>query len=210
MLFKLFLYLHIAAGSLSLILGPVALMVKKGGVAHVRSGLVFYYSMLVVAGCSFVLAVLHPSPFLFAVGVFSGYLNLTGRRYLTQKQAGLANQAGVFERVLAGLMLVFSFYLLVMGVKSLAFSNGFGIVFLLFGGISLGLVWSDYQVIGKRGVAKMFWLRQHIIRMTGTCIATYTAFLVVNMGNSVGVVGWILPTIVGTPLIVYWIRKMKV
>jgi uncharacterized membrane protein len=40
--------IHIAAGGLALILGAVALVVKKGGNIHRRSGLVFVYAMLVM------------------------------------------------------------------------------------------------------------------------------------------------------------------
>jgi len=40
--------IHIAAGGLAIILGAVALMVKKGGTIHRRSGLLFVYAMLVM------------------------------------------------------------------------------------------------------------------------------------------------------------------
>lgn len=40
--------IHIAAGGLALILGAVALSVKKGGVIHRHSGLLFVYAMLVM------------------------------------------------------------------------------------------------------------------------------------------------------------------
>ena len=41
--------IHIAAGGLALVLGAVALLVKKGGTIHRRSGLLFVYAMLVMA-----------------------------------------------------------------------------------------------------------------------------------------------------------------
>lgn len=41
--------IHVAAGGLALILGAVALSVKKGGTIHRRSGLLFVYAMLVMA-----------------------------------------------------------------------------------------------------------------------------------------------------------------
>jgi uncharacterized membrane protein len=39
---------HIAAGGLAVVLGAVALIVKKGGTLHRRSGLLFVYAMLVM------------------------------------------------------------------------------------------------------------------------------------------------------------------
>ena len=41
--------IHIAAGGLALVLGAVALLVKKGGSTHRRSGLLFVYAMVVMA-----------------------------------------------------------------------------------------------------------------------------------------------------------------
>jgi uncharacterized membrane protein len=42
--------IHVAAGGLAIVLGAVALSVKKGGALHRRSGLLFVYAMLVMAG----------------------------------------------------------------------------------------------------------------------------------------------------------------
>jgi uncharacterized membrane protein len=49
------LTVHIAAGALAMILGAVALSVKKGSAWHRRSGLLFVYAMLVMAGSASVL-----------------------------------------------------------------------------------------------------------------------------------------------------------
>jgi len=40
--------IHIAAGGLAIVLGAVALLVKKGGTIHRRCGLLFVYAMLVL------------------------------------------------------------------------------------------------------------------------------------------------------------------
>ena len=40
--------IHIAAGGLAIVLGAVALSVKKGGNIHRRSGLLFVYAMVVM------------------------------------------------------------------------------------------------------------------------------------------------------------------
>jgi hypothetical protein len=45
---QLLLPIHIAAGGLAMVLGAVALSVKKGGTIHRRSGLLFVYAMLVM------------------------------------------------------------------------------------------------------------------------------------------------------------------
>ena len=42
------LAIHVVAGGLAIVLGAVALLVKKGGTVHRRSGLLFVYAMLVL------------------------------------------------------------------------------------------------------------------------------------------------------------------
>ena len=47
-LLNMVLPIHVAAGGLALVLGAVALLARKGGTVHRRSGLVFVYVMLVM------------------------------------------------------------------------------------------------------------------------------------------------------------------
>ena len=63
--------IHVAAGGLAIILGAVALSVKKGGNIHRRSGLLFVYAMLVMGVSASILSLLEGG----AVGnVFAGVL----------------------------------------------------------------------------------------------------------------------------------------
>ncbi|HKO55685.1 MAG TPA: hypothetical protein VJ276_07380 [Thermoanaerobaculia bacterium] len=50
--------IHIAAGGLAIILGFIALSVKKGGTIHRRSGLLFVYAMLVMGTTASILELL--------------------------------------------------------------------------------------------------------------------------------------------------------
>jgi uncharacterized membrane protein len=50
--------IHIAAGGLAIVLGAVALSVKKGGTIHRRSGLLFVYAMLVMGATASILSLL--------------------------------------------------------------------------------------------------------------------------------------------------------
>ncbi len=50
--------IHIAAGGLAIVLGAVALSVKKGGNIHRRSGLLFVYAMLIMAVSASILSLL--------------------------------------------------------------------------------------------------------------------------------------------------------
>src|SRR5687767_12643643 len=54
--------IHIAAGALAIVLGAVALLVKKGGIVHRRSGMLFVYAMLVMGITASMLGVLKNGP----------------------------------------------------------------------------------------------------------------------------------------------------
>jgi uncharacterized membrane protein len=55
------LSIHIAAGGLAIVLGAVALLVKKGGTLHRRSGLLFVYAMLAMGVSASILTFLKSS-----------------------------------------------------------------------------------------------------------------------------------------------------
>ncbi len=64
--------IHIAAGGLAIVLGAVALSVKKGGTIHRKSGMLFVYAMLVMGGSASILGFLKHGP---ADGnVFAGFM----------------------------------------------------------------------------------------------------------------------------------------
>lgn len=50
--------IHIATGGLAIVLGTIALSVKKGGTTHRRSGMLFVYAMLVMGVSASILSIL--------------------------------------------------------------------------------------------------------------------------------------------------------
>jgi hypothetical protein len=50
--------IHVAAGGIAIVLGTVALLVRKGGTIHRRVGLLFVYAMLVMGGTASILGFL--------------------------------------------------------------------------------------------------------------------------------------------------------
>ena len=82
---KVFLGVHIAAGASSFLLAPVALATAKGGKQHKRWGMVYLWSMGVVAATALPMALYRPVLFLALVAVFSFYLAFSGFRVLRLK-----------------------------------------------------------------------------------------------------------------------------
>ena len=133
----------------------------------------------------------------------------TGERYLFLKQL-LNGQSPIFlDWILAGSMLVFGIAFIVFGIKIYLQQEKFGLVFLVFGYISLRFVYSDWQNYTGKAKHKNYWLLAHLQRMTGAYIASLTAFLVVNKLLP-GIIIWLLPTILLTPLIFIWSRKYSI
>lgn len=212
-LFKVFLILHIFAGSIGLITGTLNIVLKKGGKRHVQIGKLFVYSMLVSSFSALLLSFLHSNPFLFIIGIFTIYLVGTGNRYIYLKMLEKNQKPAIIDWILTIGMLLTGIMFIAIGVMYLISVNAFGIVFLVFGSIGLLFVRADLNNYKGKVRAKNYWLLSHLQRMTVGYIASLTAFLVVNYQffpkGTPPVLVWLLPGIVLTPLIVKWVRKYK-
>lgn len=192
------LVLHIVFGGSALVLGLFAMTSKKGQKLHKKSGFYFFISMLIVAITALILSVLKDSTFLFHIGVFSLYMNYYGLQ-ATRNKKQIPTKIDWAINVLSL-------------INSIVMIVSFQLVLIIFGLISLQLVYSQMKVfyLQARGreIPRMTWLVQHIGMMVGTYISTLTAFLVVNINFvSPAWIVWILPSVIFTPLIVYWTRK---
>ena len=208
-IFNILLILHIVGGSIGLISGTINIIRKKGDKSHKLIGKFFLYGMLIAGFCSLILAVMHPNYFLFIVGVFTIYMVSTGERYLYLKKLLQDQKPILLDWILAGFMLLFGFAFIAFGIKLFMQSEKFGIVFIVFGFVSLRFVYTDWQNYTGKAKIKNYWLLAHLQRMTGAYIASLTAFLVVNKFLP-GIIVWLLPTVILTPLIFIWSKKYAV
>ena len=208
----IFMPLHIVSGALSLLLGTYLLLRRKGDKLHRRLGLVFYYGMLVVAFSSLGLAIVNPNFFLAMIGVFTLYLNVTGKRYLVASRNG--NTGEIFDWMISFLMMCFALILLFTGLRSLINSDSFGIVALVFGIMSLLMVAADYRIFRQKNIINPAAILMHLQRMCAAYIAALTAFIVVNfpyerIDPSMGFIPWLLPGVIVAPFIAKWSRRYK-
>ncbi len=202
------LYLHILGGTISLILGLVPIISKKGGMLHKTTGRIFGIAMLTATFSGVVLAVIKPEQTLFLVGLFSSYLVIAGilpLRLMGPQQLNTIKKALILPTLgimLAVAMLLFAVYHLIQG-------NAEGIVVGVFG---LGLLTSalaDYKWISRfTETTRSQLISIHVGRIVGAYIASCTAFLVVNQPIPVPLVNWFIANLVFVPVIVYWQRKL--
>ncbi len=205
--FKLLLLTHVIGGSVSLLLGLFILVLKKGTKKHKLIGSIYFYAMLVTAIVALPMSYLHPNYFLFIIGIFTSYMLLTGKRYLTKKSE---TDIKTTDWLFSAIMLVFGFGFVFFGLYNIFYSNLFGVVFLVFGGISLFFVYQDFINYKGKSSVKNYGLTTHIQRMVGSYIASVTAFLVVNNTMLPAVFAWLFPLVCFVPLIVIWSKKYKV
>lgn len=206
-LFNVLLITHVVCGGASLLLGLYVLLSRKGDKRHKLIGGIYFYAMLTAALVALALSYLHPSYFLFIIGVFTSYMLLTGKRYLKKKSVDDVKPVDWF---LALGMCIFGMGFIALGTNNIIHSRYFGIVPLVFGCISLLFVYQDYRNFKGHSRTKNFGLTTHIQRMTASYIASVTAFLVVNNTILPGIVAWLLPTFLLVPLIVRWSRKHEI
>ena len=205
------LMLHITTGTIGLITGTINLLRRKGDTLHRKTGTIFTWAMISAGTTAIILSVLRPNPFLTVVGIFTLYMVGTGKRYIQQRMREVDNDPQPLDWILTWAMAAAGMWFTYKGILHLIQGNLFGIVYLVFAGIGFLFVSADIKNYRGKAAERNYWLLAHLQRMTGAYIASLTAFLVVNadkISTSVpGVVYWLLPTAILTPMIVWWSRK---
>lgn len=209
-IFTILLIIHIIAGSIGLLTGTINIIIKKGDKAHKNVGKFFFYSMLINGFAGLIISLIHRNDFLLIVAVFSIYMVATGQRFLSLKQLHKEQNPKAIDWILTYTMLVFAFLFITYGSFLLINKVNFGIVLLVFGVVSCLMAIKDIKVYKGNIKEKNYWLLLHIQRMVGSYIAALTAFIVVNNHFLPGIVGWLLPTVIFTPLIVKWTKQYRV
>lgn len=214
--------IHVSLGMTALSVGLVPMFSRKGSVLHNRTGLVYVWCMIGVAITALLMCGLQEFKmlrlFLTGIAVFSFYLCMTGWRATRQKKTGPA----VADKYLTYLTLVVSLAMIGFG-GWLLYLNGpttFPILFSFFGVLTFVFARKDFVQFDKPQ-QKQQWFFQHFTRMGGSYIATFTAFLVNNVGRMltadapawIYTASWIMPSLLGGALIartvIAYRRKFK-
>ncbi len=201
---KILIYIHAGFGGIALLAGLVSMVAKKGLELHKKSGLIFYYTMLISAITAMIVAFLpnHESPFLFAVGIFSLYFILTGKRALRFKRKSPNLKT---DKWISKMMIVTG---ILMVLLPIILSNSLNIVLSVFAVVGIIFSVRDLNLYKNPERLKNSWLKLHLGKMIGAYISATTAFVVVNEFFP-SFYGWFIPGIIGGFFITYWIRKVN-
>ncbi|MGB0524591.1 MAG: hypothetical protein ACPGJS_16580 [Flammeovirgaceae bacterium] len=210
---KVLLFIHVLAGFIALLAGAIAVVTKKGGTAHRKWGMVYFWGMLVVFITAVILSTFKFIPFLFMIAFFSFYQVFSGYRILFLKQLYSDQKPKWIDWLSAGISLCSSILFMVWGGYHLVehpasffpkLAIGFGV-----GGILI--TYTNTKPFFIKPKNKQFWWFHHLNNMMGGLIATTTAFSTTIFGileiNSVFV--WLWPTLIGVPLIRWWNRSYR-
>lgn len=204
--FGVLLVLHIVAGFTALLSGVVPMIAKKGGYWHNLFGRIYFWGMFGVFITSVPMSLIKSNIFLFTIAIFSFYFVLTGYRFSKRKGFHLLKQFDLwvmrFTLLTSVGMLSYAAFLYSKG------ENQAWIILSVFGFISLTQTVRDLRRFGK-ALNKNHWVSEHLNRMFGGYIATFTAFTVTNLTFLPVLVGWLGPTVIGFVLMAIATKRAK-
>ena len=198
------IWVHVALGGIALFSGLVALSTKKGSNTHKKTGLVFYYSMLVSAVISMTITLMpgHTSPFFFCISLLTLYLLISGKRSLKFKRSETNLN---MDRLLAVAVIL-------TGIGMIAYPpilyGHINIILMVFGLVSCAFGIIDLLLLRPSVNLRQHFLKLHICKMIGAYTATVTAFFVVNKFLP-GLLNWFSPSVIGFVLMGYWLYAFR-
>jgi hypothetical protein len=205
--------IHVAGGTVALLTGLVAMLLKKSPGDHATSGNIYYWGMMVNGISALVMTLIKFNLFFLVLGVFSLYLVHTGKlaiRYWRRKQSWdntLSDMIPVYTGLMSSLVMIL--YPVVIMINSgkvfVPVLGVFGLILLINSVQDLIMLTRKSNRVPRN---KKF-LISHIGKMGGSYIAATTAFLVNNIQIDPMWIIWLLPTVAGSILIASAIRKWK-
>ena len=197
------LYLHIAAGFVSLVLFWLPIATAKGKAMHRKIGTLYVYTMSIVVASAFALSIWRISSGGYQAGLALLFLSMitllplvSGIQILKAKKPSASYRrlrvALAVANLIVGAVLLAGWYIL---------SSNLLLVFGLLG-VAAGL--ADIRRFGKETGSGKSWLREHYEGMLFSGAAAYTAFFAFGGSTLLSsiLVGWwaILPWILPTLL----------
>lgn len=206
---------HIICGASVLLIGIVQMANRKGSKYHILLGKIYVAAMWwICLSALSIISFYRFSPFLLVIAVLTFHTSFVGVRVVNRKKPGSEKW---YDWVVASATALFGIGLI--GYGGYVYFNNSQLIFAIlcagFGIITLKNGTDDLRFFIKPNISeKHWWLYQHIGAMGGSYIAALTAFAVQNpnifMPNSSNQwLLWVFPGVIGTPVIVFAIRRWK-
>lgn len=198
------LFVHITAGAVALAAAAIALSTAKGRVHHIRAGRVYAAAMALVCVTALPLAILGADVVLLLVAVFSFYLVFAGWRFA--RNAG--GRPRPVDWTAAVIMALTGLGMWGYGAVLFLRGDSLWVTMAVFGFIAAALSAADLRYHRTSPPPGRQRIARHLTNMLAGTIATVTAVVVVNVETNPAWLAWILPTLLITPLIAWWNRRV--
>ena len=206
--------IHVIAGSAALILGAVALSLRKGGRAHARVGSWFFIAMLTMAGTGTIIAFAMPERGTAVVGIITCYLVATSWLAARRRDA----RAGPLE--LAGFFVASGCAAAMLAIGLIGLREPDGKLDLLpapvhfpFAALAALAAALDLSFILRRQLSGVQRVARHLWRMsTAFLIAVFSFFLGQQDNMPAFVQGsplLFLPPLAVLAAMIYWIVRVR-
>jgi hypothetical protein len=150
------------------------------------------------------MAIISEKMFLFLIALFSSYLVFAGWRFAVNR-SGRPSKLDWFA---VSVMLLTSIIMYISAYIISTEGNDMWITLAVFATIAAGIGLADVKshisrrTIGKKRIAR------HLTNMLAGTIVTLTAALVTNVSADPVWIAWLVPTVLITPVIIYWNRRV--
>ena len=209
------LIIHIAAGVISLVTGLISILSFKGGKIHKKSGKIYFYSMTIVFVTAIIIASYRFNRFLFLIAFLSYYSVFAGVRKLRLKNLHKNQKPKWYDWTVGIINGIANLFFIGLGIYYSIENGFFSGGALLSVGFGIGGLLISYVNL-KPFIIKpnksYHWYLSHIGNMFGGYIATSTAFLSTLISKYEIMnpfLGFALPSIIGVPLLIYWMNKTE-
>jgi hypothetical protein len=204
LIFIILLSIHIACGFSSLFSAFGAIFSPKGQPKHRFFGTCFFYGMTGIFITAIPLSLIKSNLFLFLIAIFSYYLAFSGWRY-AKNRGGFPMK---LDWVVSIIMLSASLAMIGFSIYQFDIHQFQTIVLLVFGSTGSIFSISDLKTYRNHSATSKQRIIKHFSAMLGATIATVTAFSVTNIPLKPQIILWLGPTIVFTPIIIWWKHKV--
>lgn len=204
-MFSTLLTLHIICGSIAILCAAIAIGSAKGQKTHRKAGRIFFYAMTGVFLTALCLALLKGLYFLLAIALFSYYFALQGWRHATNH----TGRAQPVDWAIIVAMLLIGAAMIASGAFQTPYHDFRATLLIIFGALGISSALKNWKAFKQGDLSSKKRIRLHLSAMLGATIAILTAVAVVNIHWRYDIVIWLLPTIVITPLIIWWNRRYQ-
>jgi len=198
------LILHILSGAIALFSAALALSTEKGKKFHVLSGKSYFWAMVLIFLTAIPMSILNSNVFLFLIAIFSFYLAFSGKRFARNRKGIPAR----LDLIAVNFMFLSGTGMWILAIIFFINNDSQFITLIVFGFLALSLGYGDFQTFKNQTATGKERIAKHLTNMMGGTIAVVTAVLVVNPPADPEWVWWILPTVLITPVIFWWNKKV--